>query len=374
MTLALVPSERPRVLLVDDEPRVLEALAPFLLRTYDVDTCSSAVAALARVREQTYLAVVSDLRMPTMDGVELLKHVRSISPVTARILLTGQGEIDDAVHAINDAAVHRYLAKPCSSIAVLEAIREAVSANNGLDGAVLAELGRKAALGSLAGSIGHEIGNAVAALDGTLEAVREDVAAGRPVTEEDLSLIELVKIRLADQAAELRTLSRPRALAVDDVDLVAIVLQTVRVMQRFGVLRGTNVTTALPAKPVLVRADVRALEGALINLIKNAGEATNEKRADAVAMGLVPEAGIIRISVEEKDRFALLGVEDDGCGIPRDRLARIFEPHRSTKGEAGSGLGLGIVRTSIERQGGSVAVTSTVDVGTRIEISLPRAR
>jgi response regulator RpfG family c-di-GMP phosphodiesterase len=117
------PASRPRVLCVDDEPNVLDGLTLHLRRVYDVVTAAGGAAALDLIRAQGAPAVVvSDMRMPGMDGNALLGAVRRIAPDTVRLLLTGRADLDSAIAAINDGQVFRFLTKPCAPPELLAAV------------------------------------------------------------------------------------------------------------------------------------------------------------------------------------------------------------------------------------------------------------
>jgi response regulator RpfG family c-di-GMP phosphodiesterase len=106
--------ELPSVLCVDDEPRVVESLAVHLRRNYRVLTANSSLGALQILKDTGAPAViVSDMRMPGMDGASLLKQVKQLYPETTRILLTGDPGRDAAIAAVNDGQIFRYLTKPC---------------------------------------------------------------------------------------------------------------------------------------------------------------------------------------------------------------------------------------------------------------------
>lgn len=116
------------VLFVDDESRVLAGYERSLNRqSFDVECASSGAAALEMLGQGgTYDVVVSDLRMPGMDGVEFLTEVARRWPDTFRILLTGAADLQTAVSAVNKAGVFRLLLKPCPSEDLIGSLREAL--------------------------------------------------------------------------------------------------------------------------------------------------------------------------------------------------------------------------------------------------------
>jgi len=106
---------RPQVLCVDDEVRVLDSLAVYLRKDYEVHTALSGEAGLQKLREVANVAVVvSDMRMPGMDGATFLKRVMRMHSHVTRILLTGDPGRDAAVLAVNEGQIFRFLTKPCT--------------------------------------------------------------------------------------------------------------------------------------------------------------------------------------------------------------------------------------------------------------------
>jgi len=116
----------PRILCVDDEPMVLKSLAASLKRHFEVITSSGPLAALELLEQDPDVcAIVSDYRMPGMDGGALLRCVRDRFPTVARILLSGAGAENDGV--INEAGtVFRFLAKPCRRENLIATLEEAL--------------------------------------------------------------------------------------------------------------------------------------------------------------------------------------------------------------------------------------------------------
>jgi response regulator RpfG family c-di-GMP phosphodiesterase len=118
---------RSRVVCVDDEPHVLSGISLHLRRRCDVETATSGAAALELLARQPQAAVlISDMRMPGMNGSELLAKARVAHPHTTRILLTGHAEADAAIAAVNKGAVFRFLVKPCPPPELVATVEAAV--------------------------------------------------------------------------------------------------------------------------------------------------------------------------------------------------------------------------------------------------------
>ncbi len=102
-----------KVLLVDDEPEVLYSFEPILQSRYDFYTAENPLDALTKVKDTgPFSVVVSDYRMPKMNGVDLLKEVMKVNKNTTRILLTGFSDYNSIIDAINSGNIFRYLTKP----------------------------------------------------------------------------------------------------------------------------------------------------------------------------------------------------------------------------------------------------------------------
>ena len=116
------------ILLVDDEPAILSALRR-LLRPHGLRilTAESGQAGLALARENPVDLVISDMRMPGMNGAEFLKAMRAEKPEAPRILLTGYADIASTIAAINNGEIHRYIAKPWDDHDIVLTIREALA-------------------------------------------------------------------------------------------------------------------------------------------------------------------------------------------------------------------------------------------------------
>ncbi|MEM6532530.1 MAG: response regulator [Myxococcota bacterium] len=114
-----------RVLCVDDEPQVLQGLERILFDDFEVETASSGEEGLKLLRRETFEVVISDMRMPRMNGAQFLSQVNQTSPGSIRMLLTGQSDIQSAASAVNEGGIFRFLIKPCPPDVLKKAIQQA---------------------------------------------------------------------------------------------------------------------------------------------------------------------------------------------------------------------------------------------------------
>lgn len=104
-----------KVLLVDDEPNVLLGYQRLLHNEFEPDTAVGGAAALTTIQNKgPYAVVLSDMRMPEMDGIQFLAKVKTLAPDTVRIMLTGYADVQTALSAVNEGNIFRFLTKPCS--------------------------------------------------------------------------------------------------------------------------------------------------------------------------------------------------------------------------------------------------------------------
>ena len=120
---------KPRVLFVDDEPLVLQGLQLHLRQRFDVSTATSGAEGLQLIAqsEEPFVVIVSDMRMPEMNGAEFLRLARKAAPDATRILLTGYADTDTAIDAVNNGQIFRFLAKPIRPPDLIAAVTEAAN-------------------------------------------------------------------------------------------------------------------------------------------------------------------------------------------------------------------------------------------------------
>ncbi len=170
-----------RIAFVDDEPNVLKGISRALLpmrNEWEMVFCASGAEALAHMREKPFDIVVTDMRMPEMDGAELLSRVRALNPATVRIILSGYAESDAILRTVGPA--HMYLAKPCGADTLRQAVLRQVSLRALLDSpdlrALLAGLSNLPSLPQVYTRLQGELMSANSSPRGIADIVAEDVA------------------------------------------------------------------------------------------------------------------------------------------------------------------------------------------------------
>lgn len=116
-----------RVLFVDDEPNLLDGIRRQLRGRLDVEIASGPMEGLSAVQQKgPFAVVVSDMRMPQMNGTQFLTRVRELCPDTVRMILSGQSDMDATIAAVNEGHIFRFLTKPCPPDTLLTAVRAGI--------------------------------------------------------------------------------------------------------------------------------------------------------------------------------------------------------------------------------------------------------
>lgn len=126
--MTTLSEDRAKVLFVDDEPRILVAMKALFRNSYQVFTANSGAEAVKVLRDQDVDVIVSDQRMPEMNGVEFLRQARALRPRAIRILLTGYSDLNAILGAINEGEIFRYINKPWSNNDLRQTIADAADA------------------------------------------------------------------------------------------------------------------------------------------------------------------------------------------------------------------------------------------------------
>lgn len=358
------------VYVVDDDPLVTESLGAALrLETpYEVETFTSGAAALAAMPSRPPDVLITDFKMPGLDGLALLRAVRQAHPDAVLMLLTGYADKESAIRAINEVGIFQYVEKPWDLKDLLLKIRLGlerrdltVRLREAQERLIDAE--RFAAVGRVVSGIAHEIGNQLA-LVGYADAIRRKVGDTDPEIAEFAEVIVAAQKRLAAMVSEIRDYSRAsvegaRGLPLEPADVAATVEEALSILRYDHDVKERRLVKHLGARP-LARLHRHKFTQVVINLVKNAAQATSPGDAIEIALEDDAAAGEVR-----------LVVADRGVGMTPEVLSRLGEPFFSTRGERGTGLGVGICMRIVAEHGGTMKYDSAPGQGTRVTVTLP---
>ncbi|QJB57184.1 response regulator [Pseudodesulfovibrio sp. zrk46] len=170
-------SDKTQIMFVDDEPNVLSALKRMLRskhNEWDMTFVESGQKALEAMEHAEFDVVVSDIRMPGMDGADLLSRVKSLSPTTIRIALSGQVDLNEVIRSIK--AVHQYISKPCESDELIEKIEGALHSRSVLTDQNLLELVTKLDALPVIPQVFHDIESELAQKEPSIDKIAEHIS------------------------------------------------------------------------------------------------------------------------------------------------------------------------------------------------------
>ncbi|MEJ7624966.1 MAG: ATP-binding protein [Pyrinomonadaceae bacterium] len=230
--------------------------------------------------------------------------------------------------------------------------------------AQLQQAEKSAVVGRLGAAIAHEIRNPLNYINLTLDHLRAKFA---PLDEQKRATFEKLTTQLKAEVGRVNQLisdflnySRPADPELTSVDARKVIEDSLRIIEHDALEKGITVSVVENEEVPNVLADAEFLRSVFNNLFINAVHAM-ESGGGHLGVKIIAEKSMVKIEVC-----------DTGVGIPRENVAKIFEPYFSTK-ETGTGLGLAIVHKIVEMHDGEISVQSTVDEGTTFAIRLPIA-
>lgn len=404
-----------RVLIVDDEEPIRKLFASCLSERYTCVTAADAQEALLRIVDEPFALVLSDVQMPGLSGIELLRKITEHFPETAVVMVSSIDRTQRVLDAVRLGA-YDYLLKPCD-LDVLEltveralerrrllldgkSYRKDLEKQNTELARSKAELERlqaqivhsekMASLGQLAAGVAHELNNPAGFIYGNMEILRTCVAGLERLlsfydnaqlpdsltaqvkvikeeTDYERSLEDLKSIiadchsgaeRIRDVVQNLRLFSRLDEAEFKKVDIHEGIESTIRLLsQYYGSGRIMLERDYANVPPVDCYAG--QLNQVWMNLFINAAQAISSE-------------GRVRVATRKENDKAVVSISDTGEGIAPEHLKKIFDPFFTTKrvGE-GTGLGLSITYGIIERHGGSISVESLRGEGATFTVTLP---
>jgi signal transduction histidine kinase len=219
---------------------------------------------------------------------------------------------------------------------------------------------KQASLDELTATFAHEIRNPIAAAKSLVQQMGEDPTSHENVEYAKVALDELARVERS--VSHLLKYAKEEDYDFENVNLASVLDGALTQMRSKLESNSVRVMRSYLSGPI-VRADADKLRQVFSNVIDNAIDAMAEVKSDRRI-----EVAIVRGS----DGMATVHIRDNGCGIPTDKLPKIFNPFYTSK-ETGTGLGLGVAKKVIDSHRGTIEVTSHVEQGTEFEISIPLA-
>ncbi len=333
-----------KLLFIDDEDIVLRSSKRiFAGSDHEIDTAPSGDEGLAMAMAKDYDIVVTDLKMPGLGGMEVLKALRRDRPKTTVVIFTGFSSVDTAREALKNGAFD-YVPKPFTPDELRSVIANAIEARKDAAGAKMLDL---------MAIVSHELKSPLAAVQTTATTLQRGYFG--KLEPEQQRIVETI-IRncsyLEDIIRSYIDLSKMEldglALFKEKVPFASAVVGPVLDMP--GVrdnVRRMAIVTELDGDPV-IEGDPNLLKILVANLVNN-----------AVKYGA--EGTPVRVRLTARDGELVLAVRNEGVGIPKEDMPRLFKrferlKQKGTEGVKGSGLGLYISKTVVDKHKGRIWV------------------
>lgn len=360
------------VLIVDDREDMRWLLSNILKdEGYEATAVGNGKEALDYMEQSIPGVVLLDLKLPDLDGMEVLQRIRTLNQFTPVIVITAYGEIKSAVQAMKLGA-YDYITKPFRNEGILLTINRALRDRDlRIEKAKLEQELRDmqeqlfrseklAALGRLSAGAAHEIFNPLSVIS-----VRAQLLLANPDIDSSISrelkVIESQVKRITKIVRNLLSFSRGSPVEKTTLDLNLLVEKTLSLVEHERNFDNLEIITELDSNLPPILADGSQLAQVFVNLIINAMDAMNHGGNLTISTRRSIEKGFVEIVFK-----------DTGCGIPEENLQKIFDPFFTTKEVGrGTGLGLSIVYGIIKNHGGTINVESEEGKGSTFTIILP---
>ncbi len=368
------------VLIVDDEPKICQILEQILTsRGCSVRIALDGLDGMAQFQKQPADIVITDIRMPKLSGIELLRELKHLDPLINIVVVTAYPSVETAVEAMKFGACD-FLTKPFD-IAQIQAIlyrcQQRVALSKQLrqagEGALkLEELNRRLIelnelKSQFLAALSHEINTPLCLMsewmyllgDGTLGKLAPDQQHAVGVLIHAYERLHRLLRQLIDLMHGHQIVLQHQSVAIQE--LLQQALETVRPK---AAVRHISLTCQLPDAPLMIDADKERCLAVFEYLLDNAVKFNQEQ-------------GKVEIEVSGTAETVQVRIRDTGIGIPEDELEKVFAPfyqvdRRLNRAYEGAGIGLTLAKRYIELHGGSIQLASDVKAGTTVTVALPR--
>lgn len=369
-----------KILVVEDEEiiRVMFQQS-FLNWGFQVDMAENGKMALEMCQENSYHIVVTDLNMPIMNGMELLKRIKSRWPFTEVVVITGFATIESAIEAMKLGA-YDFILKPVNFDQVQFTINKCFQKIGAqAENTELRELNaRLIELNELKDKFiyitNHEIRTPLTILKGYLEILRDLISDADEETNEVLEILENTANELHDLVDRMHMLEgleqSSAPLREDLVDLKEVIQKVYREVSGLYQSRNIDLKVYMDKNPLVIKGDYRQVRFVLRELLQN-------------ALKFTPDGGKVSVKLELVNREIHYSVKDTGIGIPFEKQEMVFEKfyeiqdvvnHKTSDQEfmgGGLGIGLSLVKEMVNGMKGRINLESEPGEGSLFRIIFP---
>ncbi len=367
-----------KILLVDDEEDIREVLAIALNDLgYDVIEAENGPEALELFREQNPMIVITDIKMPGMDGIEILKKIKNENHYTQVIMITGHGDTDIAIKSLKYEAID-FITKPISNQSLeiaLKRANEKILTRQQLNQytANLEELVREksilrdnlSSLGVMIGSISHSVKGLLTKLDGGFYLV--DSALKKKDQEqlgEGLDILKLTIERIKKMIFDILYYSKEREIKLKRLEIASLADDVADTSEPKAIPYNIKIIRDYEQAPEQMDADPDFLRSALINILDNAVDACIEDPAK--------KNHTIHFIVRQDTENVIFEIRDNGMGMDQKTRDKVFNLFFSSKQSKGTGFGLFISKNIIHQHGGFINLKSAKGKGSCFHIKIPK--
>ncbi len=384
-------AEKPLILVVDDENGPRESLKIILSPNYRVVTAEDGISALTIFKRQNPELVISDVRMPGMSGISLLRKIKAIDPEATVILITGYASIQTAQEALR-ADAFDYINKPYDVKEIQAVVTKALTRvrerhnqhrllhqlqawNRDLQEQI-GQLDQKATVADLSAELIHDLNNPMTVLQGYISLLEDSLDSNGPEgssnqMEEFMGIVKTQVERCVALTRNFLDFARQASGKWEKSNVNELIQDTMFVL-RVRMMK-QSVECSFQPDPDIPDSWFMptAMQQSLYNLVANAIDAVCD-RPDKGAIMIATRIIEHETKKQSAAEFIQIIIEDNGAGIPEDKLKQIFTPFFTTKEKGkGTGLGLSICQRVAEEHQGELLVHSQPGKGTCFTLNFP---
>ena len=371
------------ILLVDDEEGIRKVLGIALSDMgYHVRTAENGVEALRIFKDERQPIVLTDIKMPEMDGIELLRRLKKVSPDTEVIMVTGHGDMDLAIKSVKYEATD-FVTKPINDEVLeiaLNRAQERISMRRKLNEYTqnleqlvrdktreLVEAERLAAVGQTVAGLSHAIKNITGGLKGGAFVLEKGIELNdQKYLLQGWEMIKGNVDKITNLSMDLLNYAKATDLNIQPCDPRHPAQEVVDLMRPRAQELGIELVSDFSQNLNLCQFDSDLICRCLLNLVTNAIDACRNSDPDAADK-------MVTVRVKKTRGWGVeYQVLDNGCGMNAATQKNIFKRFFSTKGSEGTGIGLMITKKIIDEHNGVIEVESQEGIGSKFFIKLPK--